>query len=48
VTIGLPPEITLTNSWVDLGDAPCIYGAATIDASPTAFIGMRRPRFLLA
>jgi len=25
VTIGLPPEITLTNSWVDLGDSPCIY-----------------------
>src|SRR5205823_8902927 len=25
VTIGLPPEFTLTNAWVDLGDSPCIY-----------------------
>jgi hypothetical protein len=48
VTIGLPPEFTLTNAWLDLGDSPRIYCAATIAASPTAFIEMRRPHLLLA
>jgi hypothetical protein len=48
VTIGLPHEFTLTKAWVDLGDSPRIYWAATIDASPTVLIGMRRPHLLLA